>query len=312
MATKKLKSAGYNVNWREYHFQASSELRLAHLEKQFSEFLSPHPGVQTSGRSPNEPLLGVIAQWQGKTVGLVLAEKQETHNGLIVCWHVSKPHRGFGLGGKLIKQMQQFAKTNAINSLTLSFRWDTSFRQQITKTLHRLGWQMPKKELMLYKFSPELFLQMAWSQHIRLPAEFEIFAWDTLTNQDKQHILNRQQQSNWYPAGLSPHFDKPDFEPANSIGLRWHGQVVGWMITHRVHADVIEYSSLFVSPELQRLGRGIHLIVDAIKRQYRLGITRAIFQVQAENIAMLSFVERRMAGTITAQTGRWFSKKMLI
>lgn len=290
VAVQNSNSIAYNINWREYHFQASSELRLAHLEKQFSEFLSPHPRVQTSGRSPNEPLLGILAQWQGKTVGLVLAEKQETHNGLIVCWHVSKPHRSFGLGGKLIKQMQQFAKTNGINSLTLSFRWDTSFRQKITKTLHQLGWQTPKKELMLYKFSPELFLQMAWNQH----------------------ILNRQQQSNWYPAGLSPHFDKPDFEPANSIGLRWHGQVVGWMITYRVHADVIEYSSLFVSPELQRLGRGIHLIVEAIKRQHKLGITRAIFQVQAENIAMLSFVERRMAGTITAQTGRWFSKKMLI
>jgi cation diffusion facilitator family transporter len=54
------------------------------------------------------------------------------------------------------------------------------------------------------------------------------------------------------------------------------------------------------------------LIVEAIKRQHRLGVTRAIFQVQAENTAMLSFVNRRMAETITAQTSRWFSKKSLI
>jgi GNAT superfamily N-acetyltransferase len=284
---------------------------LATLEKEFAHFLCPHPRVQTSGRLPNEPLLGVFAFWQGKPVGLVLAEKQGAENGLIVCWHVLKPQQGFGLGQKLIIKMEQFAKSKGIDYLTLSFRWDTSFRQQITKILHRLGWDSPEKELMLYKFSPKLFMQMAWCQNMRLPTEFEIFSWDILTKLEKQQILNRQEQSDWYPVGLSPLFDNPDFESANSLGLRLHGEVVGWMITHRVHADVIEYSSLFVSPELQSMGRGIHLIVEAVKRQYALGVERAIFQVQAENSAMLSFVERRMAETITAQTGRWFSKKSL-
>ncbi len=312
MSAKKFKPTNLHVSWREYHFQVSTKLRMATLEKEFPQFLSPHPRVQTSGRLPNEPLLGVIAFWQGKPVGLVLTEKQGAENGLIVCWNVIKSQHGFGLGRKLISQMQQLAKSRGINSLTLSFRWDTSFRQQITKTLHRLDWDSPKKELMLYKFSPEIFMQMAWCQNMRLPTEFEIFTWDTLTKQEKQHILNRQEQSDWYPVGLSPLFDNPDFESANSVGLRLHGDVVGWMITHRVHADVIEYSSLFVSPELQNMGRGIHLIVEAVKRQNNLGIERAIFQVQAENSAMLSFVERRMAETITAQTGRWFSKKQLI
>jgi len=69
MTDQTLNLPSYNVSWREYHFQTSSELRLAMLEKEFSQFLSPHPLVQTSGRVPNEPLLGVIARWQGQIVG---------------------------------------------------------------------------------------------------------------------------------------------------------------------------------------------------------------------------------------------------
>jgi len=144
-----------------------------------------------------------------------------------------------------------------------------------------------------------------------LPEGFEIFLWNTLTKQDRQHILDRQKRTNWYPVHQSPLFNVPDFEPANSVGLRLYGEVVGWMITHRVHADVIEYSSLFVSPELQSLGRGIHLIIAAVKRQQELGITRGIFQVKIDNSAMLSFVEKRMEETISSQTSRCFSMKVL-
>ncbi len=311
MDDKYLKLASYNLSWRKYYFQTFSKLRLAEVEQEFPQFLSPHPLVQTSGRKLNEPLLGVIALWQGKPVGLVLVEKRDSQNGLIVCWNVIKSHHNHGLGRELIEQIELFSKSNDIINLTLSFRWDTSFRPQISKTLQHLGWQSPKQELKLYKFSPALFMQMPWCQTMRLPPELEIFSWETLSRNDKQQILDRKKQSDWYPVEHSPLFDEPKFEPATSIGLRLHNEVVGWLITHRGSADVIEYSSLFVSPELQGLGRGIHLIVEAVKRQHAHKVAHAIFQVQVKNTQMISFVERRMSETIVSKTSRWYSVKLL-
>lgn len=311
MDDKKSKSASYNLSWRKYYFQTFSKLRLTEVEQAFSQFLSPHPLVQTSGRKLNEPLLGVIAQWQGKPVGLVLVEKRDSQNGLVVCWNVIKSHHNHGLGRELIEQIELFSKSNDINKLTLSFRWDTPFRPQISKTLQHLGWQSPKQELMLYKFSPAIFMQMPWCQTMHLPSKLEIFSWKTLSSQDKHHILDRQKQSNWYPVEYAPLFDGPEFEPATSIGLRLQGEVVGWLITHQVSADVIEYSSLFVSLELQGLGRGIHLIVEAVKRQHAHKVAHAIFQVQVKNTQMISFVGRRMSETIISQTSRWYSEKSL-
>ncbi len=311
MADNNFNSIHYNLKSRQYHFQVSTELRLAALEKKIPEFLSPHPLVQTSGRQPDEPLLGIIANWQSKPVGLVLMEKHGIKSGLLICWHVLETHRGFGLGQKLMWQLERYAKYRKIESLILSFRGDSRFQRPISKILHQLNWSPPKKELMLYKFSVKQFMKLTWYQNIKLPKEFEIFSWDTLTNIDKQHILNRQQHTHWYPLELSPTFENPDFETTNSLGLRLHGNVVGWLITHQVHANVIEYCNLFVSPELQSTGLGYHLIVEAIKRQNALGVEYGIFQVQVGYKTMLSFVQRRMDGTIVAQTGRCFSKKVL-
>lgn len=169
----------------------------------------------------------------------------------------------------------------------------------------------PTIELMLYKFSAKQFMQMALSRNTFLLPKFEIFSWNTLTNSDKKHILNRHKQCNWYPVELSPLFKICDFESSISVGLRMNGIVVGWLITHKVRADVIEYSRLFVSPELQGLGRGIPLGIEAVKRQYELGITSGIFQVKTGNAKSISFVNRRMAECITAQTARWVSQKSL-
>ena len=154
-------------------------------------------------------------------------------------------------------------------------------------------------------------MQMPWVEKFSLPKPYEIFPWDELSDQDKQYIVNRKKEADWYPDEVSPLFNIPEFEKINSIGLRLHGQVVGWLITHRSNANVIEYSSLFVSPELQGLGRGIHLIIEAARRQYDSGVERAIFQVKVNNSAGLGFVQKRMGEAIINQTSRWFCEKTL-
>lgn len=135
-----LKTQGYSTNYREYYFRTSTKFNLSLLETEFSQFLSPHPLVQTSGRTLTEPLLGVIAEWQGKAAGLVVVEKRPDQRGLVICWHVNKNHYGFGLGSKLIRQIELLAIDNDLHTLILTFRGDSSFRPQITKILHFHGW----------------------------------------------------------------------------------------------------------------------------------------------------------------------------
>ena len=313
MTNKEKQATGYQMNWRQYRFQSSDNLSLEMVEKNFPPLLSPHPLVQTSGRAPNEPLLGVIALWKGQTVGLILVEKLNAKQGFVVCWHVLESQRGFKLGKQLVSKMEKFAIKQGVQHLSLSYRRDSASQPQITTTLHHLDWQDIEKKLWLTKFSVDRFVKMAWCKNMKpLPAAYDIFLWSTLSKQDEQHIVARQKNENWYPKELPPIFDTAMFDPKTSVGLRLKGEVVGWMMTNRVNDRIIEYNSLFVSPELQRLGRGMHLIVDAIKRQHVLGMEYGIFQVLSNNVAMRGFIEKRMKSTVISQTTRDYFDKSLV
>ncbi len=312
MASKEKQVIGYQTNWRQYRFQSSDTLSLGMMEKDFTPFFNPHPLVQTSGRPPKEPLLGVIALWKGEKVGLILVEKLTEQQGLVICWHVLKSQRGFKLGKQLVSHMEKLAVKKGVQHLSLSYRRDSGSQLQITKSLYHLDWQDIEKKLWLTKFSVDRFVQMAWCKKMKpLPAEYEIFLWDRLTEQDKQYIKARQKKENWYPKELPPVFDQNMFDHETSVGLRLNGDVVGWMMTNRINDRIVEYNSLFVSPTLQRLGRGMHLIVDAITRQQALGLEFGIFQVLSDNQAMCGFIEKRMKSTVISQTMRDYLDKSL-
>jgi N-acetylglutamate synthase-like GNAT family acetyltransferase len=302
----------YQVNWRQYRFQASNALGLKAMEKEFMPFFSPHPSSHTSGRVLNEPLLGITALWKGQVVGLILVEKVNELQGLVVCWHVLKPQRGFKLGKQLISKMEKYATQQGIQQLSLSYRWDSASRPQINQALHHAGWKDLEKKLHLIKYSVDLFVQMPWCKNmVTLPEEYDIFPWSELTQHDENKIMARQKKEGWYPKEVPPIFDRSIFDHETSVGLRLRGEVVGWMMTHRVNNNIVEYSSLFVSPEIQRLGRGVHLIVAAISRQQVLGIQYGIFQVVSNNTEMCRFVEKRMKNTIISQTTRRYLDKSL-
>jgi hypothetical protein len=55
-------------------------------------------------------------------------------------------------------------------------------------------------------------------------------------------------------------------EPVNSLGLRFDGQIVEWIITHRIAPGTTRYTALFVHKELQKT-RALALLPLAILRK---------------------------------------------
>jgi hypothetical protein len=45
--------------------------------------------------------------------------------------------------------------------------------------------------------------------------------------------------------------------------LRWHDEVVGWMITHRINTEMAQYTSLFVSPGRRHRAQAVPLLTPA-------------------------------------------------
>ena len=119
-----------------------------------------------------------------------------------------------------------------------------------------------------------------WPTEIIWPDGFEVFPWVDLTPADEEDMRRRQEEEDgWYPEYLKPFQVERLLEPANSVGLRHEGQVVGWMITHRTAPDTVQYTSLFLDRKVRGQGLALPLVAEAVAR--RLG--RTILELGGNN-----------------------------
>ncbi|MEI8364884.1 MAG: GNAT family N-acetyltransferase [Parachlamydiaceae bacterium] len=98
----------------------------------------------------------------------------------------------------------------------------------------------------------------------RYPCGYEEFPWKDLKESDRVDIKNKITQGR-IPQALSPFRKEDSIESLNSLGLRFQGEVVGWMITHRMDADTVCYSNLFIEKPLQKRGIAMTLLIHSIR-----------------------------------------------
>ena len=110
--------------------------------------------------------------------------------------------------------------------------------------------------------------RMPWYGRVRLPApDFEIFPWTGLTPDEKRRLATSQLAQPWMTEGLEPwRHDHAGFDEVSSVGLRHRGEVVGWVINHRLANDVVRFSGAFVRADHARRGRIFALYTDSIER----------------------------------------------
>ena len=128
----------------------------------------------------------------------------------------------------------------------------------------------------------------------KLPSSFETFPWVNVTPQDREALERSQAEEHWIPQGLWP-FDYPDLEPANSLGVRYKGELVGWVLTQPREPDALCYCCSYMRPDLQRRGRLVAAYAEAVKRQIELTDKPiGIWIVPYHHESMAAFVLRRM------------------
>jgi GNAT superfamily N-acetyltransferase len=84
------------------------------------------------------------------------------------------------------------------------------------------------------------------------------------------------------------------------------------MITHRLKPEVLQYTCLYVEPEIRGPGVGLSLLARAILRQAEeTDIPRFIWMVDAEHARMHRFLSSRFASIIDTEDALLESAKQL-
>ena len=141
------------------------------------------------------------------------------------------------------------------------------------------------------RFVPEWFFQ-----DFKWPEGFQVFPWNELSYgealQIKMKHANQTVPGDVYPFAM----DSP-FDSLNSLGLRYNGEIIGWMITQRLDPDTVCYAQLFIDFEFQKKGYALFLLVEALRIHYKHQVKWGLFKVNVmqSSSQWLKFIRFRLA-----------------
>lgn len=241
--------------------------------------------------------------WQ-QPAGLVLGEFCQSHQ----CVHVRSlfvlsAYRRQGIGGHLLTALAAEAKQRGYGQLDLEYPLQREAMPAVEKLLARHAWSAPQPATLLCRSDGEAnieaLMQDPWMTDYSLPEDFTLFPWAELSADEFQRIAAQHAVED------DEHGHAPSCEglaAVNSLGLRYRGEVVGWMLTKPLGGTRILYENLFIRRGLRSLGRAAVLLAESIKWHYARDGAHlcGIWRTRAANKPMAAFIKRRLGPYLSA------------
>jgi len=249
------------------------------------------------GRVPaDRRLFTAGAMLDGTPVGLALAAPPTDQEPATVrSLGVVPEHRRSGVGTALLAALEDNLRGHGVSTVQASYRSDLEHVAALERIAEKRGWDAPRAVRRLYRARRENVLGTPLLEADPLPDGFELFAWSDLTRDEQAALRQRQDAATdaSHPIALDP-FQLPDrLSTSCSVGVRRNGHVMGWMVLHRLSDDVMQYTSLFVSPTLHRHQVARVLLAEAIRCQINhTDATRGVWMVDLANAPILRFIDR--------------------
>jgi hypothetical protein len=215
----------------------------------------------------------------------------------LLSWYVLPPFRGLGIGKELLSQTEKVLRKNKFVSINLNYRSDWTNTTTFEHILTKRKWDSPKTKTYLCKSDMDTILKAPWMHKLKLPEGLELFLWKDITQEEKQEILRKKQTENWYPDILNPFQYETKMDLGSSTGLRYNGKIIGWMITHRLKPDTVEFTAAFV--DQNALGGGLRkqslflpILAKSLNYLKEDGSKYGIWQMQVDNPSIQKFVDK--------------------
>jgi hypothetical protein len=154
------------------------------------------------------------------------------------------------------------------------------------------------RRTVMVRFTPEEASRTLWYRKAKLPPDSRIFPWTELLPEERDNLRRSQAERNWIHPDLEPWRFDAGFDEVSSVGLRKAGEVVGWVINHRIAPDLVRFTVSFVRGDLARRGGIFPLYVASLERLRGTGVT-CTFVTASQFESMAQFVLRRCAPFIS-------------
>jgi GNAT superfamily N-acetyltransferase len=268
----------------------------------------------------DEDTLAVGCSRFSEPVGLALASLYpEARFARVRSVFAHADFRGKGLGTALLSRLEAELVREGYDHFSTEYGIGKPSTKAFERMLATLGWEAPSPHSLYCQVVgadvPRL-MNAPWMTQRRLPPEFSLFPWGELTGAEKERMQARHAAEPIWEVGLDPFSEGgPPYESFNSLGLRYQGDVVGWIITERAAPGIIRYDRLFVQKKFRKTARGVALLAESIRRQWEheghLPGRGGVWRTNAGNAPMACFIKRRLGPYLTSMTETYQAVKNL-
>jgi GNAT superfamily N-acetyltransferase len=268
----------------------------------YRHLLTLEPTFRLPGEAEQRPVraFGVVGRYGDRPVGLALAEmptREADGAPELLSLFVEPPHRREGLATALVEAVEDGLRDRGFDLVEAVYMTGKAAVAAVERIFETRGWQAPELRTITVKFTMQEALSTPWYGRMGLlPAGAEIFAWKDLTPAERQQLVESNERSPWIANSLQPwRHDTIGFDPVSSVGLRYRGEVVGWVINHRVDARTVRFTCSFMRKDLSRRARIVPLYSEALRRLSEAGCEFCTFVTPTVYPGMLEFIRRHCA-----------------
>lgn len=169
----------------------------------------------------------------------------------------------------------------------------------LERVLEKRGWDEPRARTLSVRFPPKAALGSDLFSERRMSAlsgRLELFPWRDLDADSRARIRSTHDAAPWITPALAPwRFEAAGLDPLSSIGARYRGEVVGWVINHVVAPGTVRFTCSFLRKDLSRRGRIVPLYRESLCRLAEGGVERATFVTPVSYPNMVRFILRWIA-----------------
>ncbi len=256
-------------------------------------------------RLPKEPEqrlirpVALVARDGAAVVGLALAEaplRRGDGSPELLSLFVHAAHRGRGIATALVEGVETALRESAFESVEATYTTGKPSIPAVERVFAKREWEPPQLRTVSVRFTLDEAVSTPWYGRVRLPAGAEMVSWKDVTPAEKAEIQESNRRDPWIPNSLQPwRHDVLGFDPISSLGVRYRGQVVGWMINHEMAPRTIRFTCSFMRKDLSRRARILPLYSEAIRRLHEAGFECGTFVTPTVYPEMVEFIRQHIA-----------------
>jgi GNAT superfamily N-acetyltransferase len=264
----------------------------------YRHLLELRPTVRLPAEAEQRPIepLALVARVSEDPIALVVAElpaRPEDGASELLSVFVAAEHRRQGIGTALVAAMEEALGARGAASVEAVYMTGKPSVAAMERIFEARGWESPALRTLTVKFTLPEALSTPWYGRMGLPSGAEIFSWSDLTIAERERLRESNRRAPWIPNGLQPwRHDQIGFDPVSSVGLRYRGEVVGWVINHQVDPRTVRFTCSFMRKDLSRRARIVPLYSEALRRLSEAGCEFCTFVTPTTYPGMLEFIRR--------------------